>query len=671
MSTSKIPTLARLQKQRLLILSLKKWIPKLRYLLFIIGICWFFVFPLEKYNKHTYISENALLPGQVNTYYSWSNVFEAADYRDQIESVSNASKIEKVSFIENKLRMAGLKTATQNFTVKVSGKTISGINVFAVLNAPRADGTEALVLSAPWKSRDDLTTNVNGIAAILSIGKFFKSKFCFEIYGYTYWSKDIIFLITDEGEAGVQAWLESYHDYQRSNIIASPLLLRSGVIQAAINLDFPGTSDYRAIELFFEGVNGQLPNLDLINIIILCTARVSYSIPIKLNGSGHYYNFNDAGDYLSSLYNLLMTMKYQALSHPTGSHGLFFRYKIDAITLYGKSDAPVSSSYGFMEIGSDIPITTNENDKINQQLNQAQSSESVELKPKVLSLPYNKRPREILYPMIGLVISHIAGLKQPLKPASDWIILKSFTLAFSGMLISCLSVLNFSLAVFISLLVLIPFSLFQPNQKNQPQKNITIYLQSLILFMISPPGILIISRTNIEDFLNWALLEYELLGNKISSAHVYLRLRSEQKWDNIPLDLLNDLGQLVKANSIQGSKEKSITIVYTPWSNLLKTPGMATGVVKKFQAGNKENVILKRLEKTKIERHPDLEAEKVDMEKEVRRIAREKANIIKQEQLRLERERKEQKAKNSYDTIFVETNMRSNTDAIDMEEDFM
>ncbi|CAJ0872283.1 3851_t:CDS:10 [Entrophospora sp. SA101] len=569
MSTSKIPTLARLQKQRLLILSLKKWIPKLRYLLFIIGICWFFVFPLEKYNKHTYISENALLPGQVNTYYSWSNVFEAADYRDQIESVSNASKIEKVSFIENKLRMAGLKTATQNFTVKVSGKTISGINVFAVLNAPRADGTEALVLSAPWKSRDDLTTNVNGIAAILSIGKFFKS--------YTYWSKDIIFLITDEGEAGVQAWLESYHDYQRST---SPLLLRSGVIQAAINLDFPGTSDYRAIELFFEGVNGQLPNLDLINIIILCTARVSYSIPIKLNGSGHYYNFNDAGDYLSSLYNLLMTMKYQALSHPTGSHG----YKIDAITLYGKSDAPVSSSYGFMEIGSDIPITTNENDKINQQLNQAQSSESVELKPKVLSLPYNKRPREILYPMIGLVISHIAGL------------------------------------VFL-------ISIFNDNNNGN--------------------------------------------SNKISSAHVYLRLRSEQKWDNIPLDLLNDLGQLVKANSIQGSKEKSITIVYTPWSNLLKTPGMATGVVKKFQAGNKENVILKRLEKTKIERHPDLEAEKVDMEKEVRRIAREKANIIKQEQLRLERERKEQKAKNSYDTIFVETNMRSNTDAIDMEEDFM
>jgi len=36
------------------------------------------------------------------------------------------------------------------------------------------------------------------------------------LLGYTYWSKDIIILITDGGEAGVQAWLESYHDYPRS-----------------------------------------------------------------------------------------------------------------------------------------------------------------------------------------------------------------------------------------------------------------------------------------------------------------------------------------------------------------------------------------------------------------------------------------------------------------------
>lgn len=31
--------------------------------------------------------------------------------------------------------------------------------------------------------------------------------------------------------------------------------------------------------------------------------------------------------------------------------------------------------------------------------------------------------------------------------------------------------------------------------------------------MISPPGILILSGTNLEKFLRWALMEYELLGS--------------------------------------------------------------------------------------------------------------------------------------------------------------
>lgn len=34
-------------------------------LLFIVGVCWILVFPSERFNKRTYISENALLPGQV------------------------------------------------------------------------------------------------------------------------------------------------------------------------------------------------------------------------------------------------------------------------------------------------------------------------------------------------------------------------------------------------------------------------------------------------------------------------------------------------------------------------------------------------------------------------------------------------------------------------------
>jgi len=40
--------------------------------------------------------------------------------------------------------------------------------------------------------------------------------------------------------------------------------------------------------------------------------------------------------------------------------------------------------------------------------------------------------------------------------------------------------------------------------------------------------------------------------DKLSSAHVYLRMPTTMTWDNIPEDLLVDCAQLVKANSIEG-----------------------------------------------------------------------------------------------------------------------
>lgn len=57
-------------------------------------------------------------------------------------------------------------------------------------------------------------------------------------------------------------------------------------------------------------------------------------------------------------------------------------------------------------------------------------------------------------------------------------------------------------------------------------------------------------------------------SSQLSSAHVYLRLTPEMKWDAIPTALLDDLSQLVKANSIEGNKKQNVTIIYTPWSNI-------------------------------------------------------------------------------------------------------
>ncbi|RIB06622.1 hypothetical protein C2G38_2133118 [Gigaspora rosea] len=205
--------------------------------------------------------------------------------------------------------------------------------------------------------------------------------------------------------------------------------------------------------------------------------------------------------------------------------------------------------------------------------------------------------------------------------------------------------------------------------------------------VVDPPAIIYMGKDKEEneDLIKHGW-EEDFHVHPHSSAHVYLRLQVDQSWETIPTSLLNDLGQLVKANSIAGSKEKSVMVVYTPWSNLLKTAGMATGEVsfhdhskvKKLQVGKKDNSIIRRLEKTKTEIiAPDLAGEKLAMEKEKRRLAREAANAKKQEELRLEQERREKAVKNSYDSIFVESNMRSNYqnagdgEEIDLEEDFM
>jgi hypothetical protein len=92
-----------------------------------------------------------------------------------------------------------------------------------------------------------------------------------------------------------------------------------------------------------------------------------------------------------------------------------------------------------------------------------------------------------------------------------------------------------------------------------------------------------------------------------------------QTWDSgITKELLTDLGQLTKANSIEGNKKDNVTVIYTPWSNLRKDGSMAVGqvsfkdprMVRRIFVIQRENPIVNRLNKTKVEKHPDLRAEK-------------------------------------------------------------
>ncbi len=99
--------------------------------------------------------------------------------------------------------------------------------------------------------------------------------------------------------------------------------------------------------------------------------------------------------------------------------------------------------------------------------------------------------------------------------------------------------------------------------------------------------------------------------DKMSSAHVYLRMPPSHTVDDVPLDIVNECAQLTKLNSIEGCKQTNVAVVYTPWSNLRKDGSMDTGqvgfhsngLVRRVVIERRINEIVNRLNKTKEEKH--------------------------------------------------------------------
>ena len=100
-----------------------------------------------------------------------------------------------------------------------------------------------------------------------------------------------------------------------------------------------------------------------------------------------------------------------------------------------------------------------------------------------------------------------------------------------------------------------------------------------------------ISRLLDEELIKWGWPEDVWFHvDKLSSAHVYLRLKPGETLDDVPMTVITDCAQLVKYNSISGNKMNDIDVVYTMWSNLKKTEGMEVGQVSEKLEKNLHNV---------------------------------------------------------------------------------
>ncbi|CEG80737.1 Putative Coiled-coil domain-containing protein 25 [Rhizopus microsporus] len=202
--------------------------------------------------------------------------------------------------------------------------------------------------------------------------------------------------------------------------------------------------------------------------------------------------------------------------------------------------------------------------------------------------------------------------------------------------------------------------------------------------VVDPPATIYMGKDKFEneDLIKYGFPE-DFHVDKLSSAHVYVRLQPGQTWLDIPPEVVDDCAQLVKANSIEGNKKNNITVIYTPWDNLKKTPGMETGQVtfhnhkkvKRVHVEKRINEIVNRLNKTKVERYPDLMQEKIQREKIDRKKARADEFAQKEEARRLAEEKR--KAEKEINDLFDPSLMKSNwreTEVEDInaaEEDFM
>ncbi|KAK6140661.1 hypothetical protein DH2020_025595 [Rehmannia glutinosa] len=174
-----------------------------------------------------------------------------------------------------------------------------------------------------------------------------------------------------------------------------------------------------------------------------------------------------------------------------------------------------------------------------------------------------------------------------------------------------------------------------------------------------------------EELIKYGFLEDIWFHvDKMSSAHVYLRLHKGQTLDDIP----------------EGNKVNNIDVVYTPWQNLKKTASMDVGqvgfhnskMVRTVRVEKRINEIVNRLNRTKVERKPDLKAER-EAVNAAERAERKQLLRDKKRREELDRLEKERQAElRSYKNLMVAEKMTSNKDIAstnkslqELEEDFM
>ncbi|KAH8281318.1 hypothetical protein KR018_009160 [Drosophila ironensis] len=313
--------------------GLARHVGKVCLLLYVAGVAWFFCLALPEFNHGTYLSENALSPGLV---YPEIRV-DANRLAIQLLEELQRERQDHISttphaWIVAKMNEFGLETHTHNFSLLYpfgGGNEFHGKNVYGILRAPRTASTEGIVFTAPYRAASSVHTDISpSVPLLLAFAEFARRK--------NYWAKDLIFLVTEKEQLGMQAWLEAYHDGDREQEVNKTYLrpgnlpARAGSLQAALNIEVQDL-EIDHVDVRIEGLNGKLPNLDMFNLVQRIMAREGIRSGYKQ--TPRKKRRHSQSQYEQNLRGMLNMLASQASGVPTGNHGLFHRYRIDALTI--------------------------------------------------------------------------------------------------------------------------------------------------------------------------------------------------------------------------------------------------------------------------------------------------------------------------------------------------
>ncbi|XP_053950679.1 glycosylphosphatidylinositol anchor attachment 1 protein [Anastrepha ludens] len=303
---------------------------KISLFFYVAGLAWFVCLAHPDFSHGTYLSENALSPGLVDPEIGQDSVrFAQSLYDELLRERTDHKSTTPHAWIAAKMHQIGLETHIHNFTLRYpfsNGKEYHGKNVYGILRAPRISSTEGVVFTAPYRAGNSIHADITAsVPMLLAFADFARKK--------NYWAKDLVFLVTEQEQLGMHAWLEAYHE---GGIKDSPILrcgnlpARAGALQAALNIEIQDL-DIDYIDVKIEGLNGQLPNLDMFNLVQRLTSRSGISSGYKHTPRKKRRSYR--GSLEDNLRHMLEMLMSQATGIPNGNHGLFHRYRIESLTL--------------------------------------------------------------------------------------------------------------------------------------------------------------------------------------------------------------------------------------------------------------------------------------------------------------------------------------------------